>query len=233
MLLLQCCTMISNKVLLCPCQKPAHQHHPLFSFMSVNIRGQELFRTTVTLQTSWALHQILGGVEKKRFQSCLTFNFRLAAWLTSHHFTWVTLKRKIDNDKLYLRKHWITWDRVVYNWLCSTALWMNRLKSGTYNKKEKWIVWVCYSFKRKRAKPFAGINCHSSIDFKQELICIGWTSKPYFITYPVLINCYYRPKQDFSLLNYFQHHTRKENKKSCLWIYHCLAIRQLIILFII
>jgi len=85
---------------------------PLFSFMSVNIQGQELFHTTVILKPSWALQWIFGCTDQKRFQSYLTFNFRLAAWLKSqlHYFTWATLKRKMDNDKPYPRNHRITGD---------------------------------------------------------------------------------------------------------------------------
>lgn len=105
---------------------------PLFSFMSVNIRGQEIFDATVTPKTSWVLCQIFGGTVKKKFQYCSTFNFRPAAWINSHYFSWMKPKRKMDSDKPHPRKHWIMGDREVYNWLCSTALWMNRLKSGTY-----------------------------------------------------------------------------------------------------
>ena len=41
-------------------------------------------------------------------------------------------------------------ETVVYNWLCSTALRMNRLKSGTYCKKEKCILQ--YIIQKKNSK---------------------------------------------------------------------------------
>lgn len=65
----------------------------------------------------------------------------------------MTLNRKMDNDEPCPRKHWIMGDRVVYNCLCSTALWMNRLKSGTYLRKEKWILGYIIHSKEKEPSP--------------------------------------------------------------------------------
>lgn len=73
-----------------------------------------------------------------------------------------------------------------------------------------------------------------NIDFKQELICIRWTSKPYFIMCSILIN-YYSPKKNFSFLNYFNTIHKKKTKSPATEYAnkYSLAIRQLIILFII